>query len=133
MLQIRRIALLATVIALAWVPTAALALLPPGPISIITDCGQSGNVIFVVGQTQTFDLTDITIADSKASTEVVAVSGFVNGFPSGAVYEVGANSTFAQKFETPIQFKASSNIPGPVLTCSSSNSAVAVSIQGVMH
>jgi hypothetical protein len=133
MLQIRKIALLATVIALVSVPTVALALLPPGPISIITDCSQSGNFIFVLGQTQTFDLTDVTIANTKASTEFVAISGIANSLPNGAAYEVGANSTFAQKFETPIQFKASIISSGPLLGCSSNNSSVLVSIQGVMH
>jgi hypothetical protein len=129
MLSTKKIALLAIVIALSAVPTAALAqpTFNPGPVSIVTNCGNSGDNLMFIGQTQTFELTDVTIAN-KGSVVTVAIT---NSGITGVAYVVPAGSSQTQKFETPIQFKGPSNIP--FLSCDSTNPNVVVSIQGVMQ
>src|SRR5271168_2414443 len=115
MLWTKKIALLAIVIALAAVPTAALAL-NPGPVSIVTNCGNTGENIIVLGQTQTFELTDITISNPSASGATVLIT---NTFSSGVQYTTFPNTSsnnVTQKFETPIQFKGPIN--SPFLSCS---------------
>lgn len=128
----RKIALLATVLAIASVPTAALAVvvstLPPGPVSFSTTCEASDRILFTVGQTQTFDLTDVTIANFTGSTQAVVIT---NTFIGGAEYVVGPGSNVTQKFETPIRFKGTSN--SPELECTSLTEGIGVSIQGLMH
>jgi hypothetical protein len=129
MLSIKKIALLATVIALAAVPTATLAQpsFNPGPVSIVTNCSNSGDNLMFIGQTQTFELTDVTIANKGSAVTV----GIFNNGSIGVQYVVNASSTQTQKFETPIQFKGTANIP--FLSCDSTNPNVVVSVQGVMQ
>jgi hypothetical protein len=130
----RKIAILATVIALASAPTAALAIigsvtLPPGPGSVVTNCETSGDDIILLGQTQTFDLTDVTIANNTGSNVSVFIT---NSFGAGVLYVATADSNVTQKFETPIRFKGPSN--SPLLNCGGSTSGnVTISIQGLMH
>jgi hypothetical protein len=135
MLQIKKIALLATAIALASAPTAASALsLPPGPVSVVTTCANTGEDIIVLGQTQTFDLTDITITDPGPFEASVSIN---NTHGNGVEYFIlspsqgNPNPNITQKFETPIRFAGPAN--SPFLTCENENQHVIISIQGVMH
>lgn len=129
MLKTRAIALIGAMIALAAVPASATILsFPPGPTSLIVGCDQSDETIIPLGATQTFELTDVTIANLTALP--VGVSIGVVG-PTGVEYVAIPDTSVTQKFETPIQFKGPANSVS--LFCSSSSSNVAVSIQGVMQ
>jgi hypothetical protein len=134
MQSIRKIALLAIVIALASVPTAALAQpsFNPGPVSLITNCSNAGQAILILGQTQTFELTDVTISDSSSATSGSVTIGDEDG--AGVQYFVPpglTNPNITQKFDTPIQFKGTHNTPD--LGCSNESSNISISIQGVMQ
>jgi len=133
---IRKIAVLVTLLALAWTPTGAMAFVfgppavGPGPMSVTMGCSTGATMIGLsntVG-TKTFNLTDVTIANANESTHEVSI--FDNDF-GGVSYAVPAGSTVTQKFETPIRFISSVN--SPYLQCDSSTSSVQVSIQGTVQ
>jgi len=132
MLQIRKIAVLATLVALVAVPAGAKAFISaptanaPGPFSETMSCGE-GVPILNLG-TKTFNLTDVTIANADTKLHEV---GIFNNTYGGVQYAVGAGSTVTQKFETPIRFVGAVN--SPYLYCDSYTPAVQVSVQGTIQ
>ncbi len=132
MLQIRKLAVLATLVALVAVPAGAKAFISapsanaPGPFSVTMQCF-TGITMISLG-TKTFNLTDVTIANADEVQHTVAIEN--NSF-GGVQYAVGPGSTITQKFETPIRFIGAIN--SPYLFCDSTTSGVQVSIQGTVQ
>jgi len=137
MLQIRKLAVLATLVALVAAPAAAKDLksqpisIPtanaPGPFSETIACGSLDGYILYLG-VRTFNLTDVTVANADQSLHEV---GIYNNTYGGVSYAVGPGSTITQKFETPIRFVGAVN--SPYLYCDSSTPYVMVSIQGTIQ
>ncbi len=132
MLKIRKLAVLATIVALASASVEAKAFFfaptanAPGPFSVTMQCYQG--VTMVSLGTKTFNLTDVTIANADESQHTVAIEN--NSF-GGVQFAVGPGSTITQKFETPIRFIGAIN--SPYLYCDSTTSGVQVSIQGTVQ
>ncbi len=137
MLQIRKLAVVATLVALVAAPAGAkdLKSLPisipianaPGPFSETISCGGLDGTLLNLG-VRTFNLTDVTVANTDQSLHEV---GIFNNTYGGVQYAVGPGSTVTQKFETPIRFVGAIN--SPFLFCDSSTPYVTVSIQGTIQ
>ncbi len=126
MLHVRKIALLAALIALASAPTGAQG--AGVPTSVTTTCASTGTNLISLGPSQTFFLTDVTVASAQGLVSV----GITNTSTFGVQYVAGSNGNFTvtQKFETPIKFTGTSN--SPFLSCSVPGPKVFVSIQGLI-
>ncbi len=134
MLKIRKLAVLATLVALVSIPAGAKAIpisVPtanaPGPFSETISCGPLDGTLLNLG-VRTFNLTDVTVANADQSLHEV---GIFNNTYGGVQYAVAPGSTITQKFETPIRFVGAIN--SPYLWCDSSTPYVTVSIQGTIQ
>jgi hypothetical protein len=92
--------------------------------------------LLTLNKGQTFDMTDITVANGSSGARLVAVVQGTWPQPAAAPSQfaalIGGGATFTQQFKTPITYRGGSAVRAKTI-CAGDNLAVYVTVSGDLH